>query len=395
MLANASERPRGFPWKKKATVYHATTAMRAILREGFKPRREVGGTNACGGGTDAAISFTLDERVAVAIALGLRTIRGITRGEIGLGDLIIQAQQVAPHVYPQIRKNLELELHAVTPEDVARIDRGLRWFRSTVLGVSGVEVEQITGLISDGTVEVTYQDKYTVEGWVPAQIYAQLRNDHERTVHERLYPDRPFDGYDLKSWEKSGQYRSGIVEAYKTLLHFGGWDGESGHAFYNPLFFGTDLAPLSKLDDQDLGVVSARLSADWLCAEPPGAESLGYELPPVGTAMLHQWSQGCENELDRGRYGEVRGPKTRSEYHSTLPREWDPPDPSDTIALMSSMSELRVWDMKLIDRVDEHFSLVDVLNEARDAWDRKGHVVDEPYWMPYHRDVPRFGWIPE
>jgi GNAT superfamily N-acetyltransferase len=385
--------PRGFPWPKKAPVYHATTAMRAILDHGFKTRRERGGAHALGGGTDAAVSFTLDRRTAISIALGLRTIRGITRGEIGLGDLIIQAEQVAPGLYDQVRKNLEVEMHAVTPEDVARIDRGMRWFHSSILG-GDLEKSTAEPFIKQGLIEVIIDHGYGVSGWIPGELFAQLLNEDNRRNHERRRPGTEFNNDALRDWTKYGQYRSRIVQAYKTFLHFGGWDGDDNGSrkFYNPLFFMTSLGPVAALDDRDIGVLKAHLDADWFCADYWRAEESGHE-PPADRVAMSDWSHGCEVELDRGRYGdESQGPKTRSEYsyRHTLPRGWEPPDPSDTVALMSSMAEVRVWNTKLIRDVEETENLDDVLNYARDAWDREGLVVDEPYWMPFHRDeLPR------
>jgi hypothetical protein len=364
--------PRGFPWPKKAPVYHATTALRAILNDGFKTRRERGGAHALGGGTDIAVSFTFDRRTAIAIALGLRTIRGIARGEIGLGDLIIQAEQVAPGVLSQVRKNLEIEMHAVTPEDVARIDRGLRWWHTYGSRPSEKESQR---LIEMGAVEELEDRGYGVySGWTDARVFAEVTND-------------------MDAWTRFGQYHSGVVQAYKSLLHFGGWNGESGRKFYDPLFFMTSLEPLAALDDRDIGIVRAHLDADWLCSGPKNAEAMGYELPATGPS-LYQWAEGCETELDRQRHDDTPAvARTRSEYmyRHTLPQGWEPPDPADTVALLSSMAEVRVWNTRLIHDVEETENLNDVLNYARDAWDRKGLVVDEPFWMPFHRDEIPFG----
>ena len=60
------------PTGKIETLYHATTAVGAILRDGFKTRAELGGRSALGGGPADVISFTSDVQIAEAIVYALR-----------------------------------------------------------------------------------------------------------------------------------------------------------------------------------------------------------------------------------------------------------------------------------------------------------------------------------
>jgi len=359
---NPSERPRGFPWPKDARVYHATTALHAVLNEGFKTRRQRGGTHALGGGTDAAVSFTLDQRTARSIALGLSVIRRIAHGEVQLGDLILQLDDVAPSVLKQIQEHLASEMGVRTPEDVMRVDNGRRWIRRYSPLISTKQREQLARMGA-------FEDEIETGAWVDAHALATVTDD-ERT------------------WDELWQYRSDIVNAYKAMLFTGGWD----RALYNPLFFNTNLAALANIDDSDIGIVSAKLGANWVCAEYDSAKQLGYEPPQnVAPSTLTQWAQGCEAELDRGRFHEP-APRLREEYRSTLPRDWDPPDPSDTLVYLGSMAELRVWNLHLIQNVGAFETLDEVINEARDAWDGKGHAIDDPYWVPWHKDQPTYAF---
>jgi len=364
-LTNNSGNPKGLRWPKDTTVYHATGAMPAILDHGFKTRERLGGKHVTGGGPDNAISFTLNKKTAVSIAIGLRTIRGITRAEIGLGDLIIQAQQVCPQALAATMKKLEVDAHVRSPEDVVRIDRGLEWFTNRGYGLKD---EQTRMVLASGRVEGLVEHGYgAVEGWAPSEVLA--RAQPERWEVHGKFPPR-------EEW----RYRRFTYEAYRALLFSGSWDKE----VYDPVFFMTNIAPISKLSDEDIGVVSAKIAADWVCADYREAESLGYEPasmqdPRMFPSTMSDWKHGCERTL---RYP----PDPGEPYHSTLPRGWDPPTREDTIVFLGAMAELRVYDLSLIRDVREVENLDDALNLARDAWDRKGKIIDEPYFMPYHRD---------
>lgn len=370
----SGDRPRGLPWPKDARVYHATIASRAIDREGFKTRRQRGGEHALGGGTDVAVSFTVDPQTARAVSIGLRTIRRIALGEIGLGDLIIQASTVAPTALKQI--NLAVELGVEGPEDVVRIDRGLRKIKDRGLRPPREVMDHLVRL--NAIEEMVDHGHGYVSGWVDSKLIAQLDKDPR----------------EMRNWLSHGQYRAHIVEIYKNILHFGMAD----RALYNPLFFNTNLAALAAVDEVDIGVVRAKINADWLCADYQSAEALGYDMSGVkiAPATFTQWAEGCEVELDRSRYDDdavPQGPRDRSQYHHTLPAAWDPPSASDTLAYFKAMAELRVWNLALITDVGLFEDLDDSINEARDAWDQKGLVVDDPFWLPYHKDKAPFSFV--
>lgn len=381
MVPNA---PRGLSWPKGATVYHATGAMRAILDHGFRTREQLGGRHVTGGGPDNSISFTLDKRTARAIVLGLRTIRGITRGEILLGDLIIQAAEVAPKALAQTMENLKVDAHVRSPEDVERVDRGLEWFTSRYATLKKTQIEQI---LASGQVEELVDHGYgVVEGWAPSEVLARAQPERWGPITAESWqetagmPPSEVQSRVRQEW----RYHRHTYEAYRKLLSFGSWD----HEVYDPVFFMTDIGPLSRLSDDDLGIVSAKIAADWVCMEYDAAQQLGYEPgamtePRMWSSTMSDWTHGCEQTLRHSR-------DPGEPYHSTLPRGWDPPTRQDTIVYHRAMAELRVYDTALIHDVREVENLDDVLNEARDAWDRKKHVVDDPFWMPYHRDEANY-----
>lgn len=74
-------------------LYHATSAMSAILRDGFKTRAELQ-THALGGGPSDLISFTSDVRVAEAIVWALRRAVEIAQGKIGYKQVELLSKHV-------------------------------------------------------------------------------------------------------------------------------------------------------------------------------------------------------------------------------------------------------------------------------------------------------------
>ena len=361
---NSSGKPKGFAWQKSTTVYHATGAMQAILDEGFRTREQIGGAHVTGGGPSNAVSFTLNKKTARAIALGLRTIRGIGLGKTLLGDIIIQTAQVAPKASVQLQKYLSEERGVRSPEDVERVDRGMERF-SYGVGPAAFKSDAYAAevVISSGRAEFIDQSKYRVTGWAPADVLAEAEPERWGKIKD-------------PAWK----YRRVTYDAYRRVLFSGSWE----HEIYDPVFFMTDIGPISRMRDEDIGVLRAKLSADWLCAEYRDAETLGYDPgsmtePRLWASDVSSWVHGCEFTLGH--------PKEQgSSYNFTLPRGWDPPTREDTVVYLGAMSEIRVYDLSLIHDVREEEDIEYVLNSARDAWDRKGFVVDEPYFLPWHSE---------
>lgn len=356
---------RGFPWPKTRTLYHATGGLRALLSSGFLTRAELGGKHFTGGGPDVAISFTLDIRVARAICVGLRTLARGTRGELGIGDLIIQAGRVNPSSIEGLKVSEQLK----TPEAVSKYDQGLYPFHSGMgwnLGadLSAEQLEQVVELAGDEVeIEEHYADPratkpYMITGWAPAAVIAAV-----------------------DSYRSNAVYRPKFYGSYNYLLGMGGSD-----VFYNPVFFATSLDAVSQLVDDDIGIVKCEVDADWLCATPRDAESLGYDPAEYDYAYWaygSDWARGCDQHL-----GDIVAGKT---YGSPRPpvADWAEPDPSDTISYLGrSMAEVRVYDGALVRNLTMAEDVHDVVYETVDAWQMKGEQFDEPLFYPHFRTRP-------
>lgn len=74
------------PTERVETLYHATTAINAILREGFKTRSELG-RGALGGGPSDVISFTADLQIAESIVYALRRAHEVSSGKMNYRQL--------------------------------------------------------------------------------------------------------------------------------------------------------------------------------------------------------------------------------------------------------------------------------------------------------------------
>ncbi len=120
----------GVEWKKKAPVFHATTALEAVLRDGLKSRaqiREETGREieAAGGRHDTSISFALDPRVAEAIAYTIWQMGRIARGELSMTEFRDRLKREQPDLYDS-HKQTHLKTDKIF-ENAENIDRG--WVR--------------------------------------------------------------------------------------------------------------------------------------------------------------------------------------------------------------------------------------------------------------------------
>jgi hypothetical protein len=71
-------------------MYHATSNVEAILKEGFKTQRQLrkeGKGAGLGGGDPDVISFTANPKIASAIAKGLKTVTQIVKGNITFDEI--------------------------------------------------------------------------------------------------------------------------------------------------------------------------------------------------------------------------------------------------------------------------------------------------------------------
>jgi hypothetical protein len=356
-------RPKGFKWPRPRLVYHATVAMDAVLDEGLKSRGELAERiHATGGGPDESISFAMDEKVTYAICLGLRTLAAAARGEMKLGQLIQEAMQLSPDACDAKLKEMRL-----TADDVAHIDRDLYRFNSGLSSYGGVSVkleraEEMMARRPDLEFEAHQFDgatrPYAITGWAPLDIITEMQvgMPHPHVISEWFVADKCFDFY--KGFLAHGDMM------FKQV--------------YDPLFFLTSPRSLARVTEDQIGIVSATLAADWICSDPDSAQQMGFNVSHLSRPYVFEWSRSCESKL---RHGWSARPPTR---------DWDEPDASDTIAYLGALDEIRVYDRKLIRDLRRDADLDDVLNAARDAWDRKGVYVDYPIAWPYFKVRPPF-----
>jgi hypothetical protein len=364
---------RGLVWDKDRTVYHATIALRAIVDGGFKTRAQMSletgedEVHAVGAGTSHAISFTLDRRVAEAIVVGLRTLRRGVRGEIGLGDIIIQARECAP-------QGLDggLNQDRLTPEEVEHFDAGLLPVGWGATGYSrrgtSMTQQEMESFTRDPRSQIKWEQfagatkPYLASGWVPRELLIAAKPDESYWLANRSY----------------------FYSLYKAILAF----GEFANEVYDPFFMSTRLDILAELDEDDIGIVSAKIGADWLCTEPNYAEKLvGYnEAERIAGSRGYAWAQQCQGHLD----ALAKGRDWTFDKYTKPVREWDDPSPDDTVAYLShTMAELRVWNPALIQNVRREADVDDVVYETGVSWfNRAGKEIDgEPYFYPHFKPM--------
>lgn len=352
--------PKGFPWPRNQVLYHTTVALDRVRDEGLKPRRALSrDVHATGGGPDESISFTTDERVAIAIAVGLRVLVRAARGSMQLGQLIIEMERVAPKGLAEQLRSMKL-----TPETVVHADSGLVPF-SAGFGAwrNVVSIEAFLDTPRSDLVDV--KESYAggtkpmrVEGWTTP---ATLRSMQERS-------QRPGTSYFVA--EGTDRYAANLMfELYKYALSYAEYNRE----LYNPLFIHTSPEVMRTIEEDQIGIVEATIDADWICAEAPDADRLGYDVSRLSAVTLSDWAHGCENRL---RFGHKV---------QTKPREWEQPEPHDTVTYAGSMAEVRVFDPAMIRGLRMTADVETFMNDTRDAWDRKGMIVDDPVGYPYFK----------
>lgn len=86
--------PRPHDAQAIEVMWHATTAYREIMAEGFKTQDELGNQATGLGGAVKGISFTADKEVADAIALAIRDVVGLLQGPHRLQDILAYSTEV-------------------------------------------------------------------------------------------------------------------------------------------------------------------------------------------------------------------------------------------------------------------------------------------------------------
>jgi len=348
----------GWPWPEEVPLYHATTALPTVLREGFKTRAEVG-ASALGGGPSHAVSLTYDPRIAESIALGLRVLRLGARREMSLRELLDAAQIEIPNAMPAVRKYLETD--GITDRTIDLYDRGYVHESASPGGFGGAPLPQ--GAIGERRDFMGRKDQWA-SWWI---LGPRAR---EEWAVRGYAGNEPF------------------YKVYQAILSF----GESTKECFNPLFFGTDLAPLAKLRESDIGVLTVRARVPRICLDAKGTVELGY-LGPKEAKYWGQWiaeefGYRCAQDVDaiasRGKPWGEGIPSLRASWYA--PKEtlgaWTVIDegerrPADTMAYLSSLAEIRVYDPRRI-AVDGGDTIADLAQHAR----RWGHRLTYPYFSP-------------
>jgi hypothetical protein len=300
----------GFPWPKSYPLYHATTALRAIGRQGFRTR-SMGAKSSLGGGTDRAVSFTVDERVADAVLVGLYVLRHGARRQMSLRDLWDYFLNECPKSAAAFRDKNDVE-HNLHDDEMR--DRGLiheYYSFSRQMPEDAIPVGQ--GWMG--------RDKRFYHSWWRSPVTRQQKAEQER------------------SWMWS------FVSLYNHFTALGSSEKEC----IWPLFTGTDMAALADVEDEDLGIVVATSDIDRICLDHVGAYQLGYldrQHANAWAYALHEEEIHCGDGMDRQHHSSSHSLRQR-EGTKMGPWVWSSGEmatPSTSMEYLSSMMEVRVYD---------------------------------------------------
>jgi len=303
----------GWPFPAGYMQFHATAGLQSILRDGRFKTREQTGSSMTGGGTDKAVSLTLDPRVADAILIGLRTMRLVARGEMSLIDLHRKFKAECPKAVRKIEAKPDAEY---APVRIGRISKGLleknnfmgrKLPPGAIAGDKGWEG-------SDG--------RYHRSWWIKPS-----------TAEDKAEQKRVF--YDM------------IHRYYNYLTNMGSSTGEC----YWPSFWGTDVEGLAKMPADQLGFMRVTVDIERITTDARGLLMLGYL-----TENLAQYNQRDIREINSYLTRDVEGRRYRdnwgykkSFYSLKNMGSWSFEDTgeasrSTTMVFLPSMAEFRVYD---------------------------------------------------
>ena len=298
---------RGFPWNTSQPLWHGTTALRAILDEGFKTRRQAGGRHATGGGPDDAVSLTADRRIATAIVVGLDTGRRI----------------------------------ALNPD-------GAYWLKRLYKGIPKPKREALWRKATD----------YWQRSWDGADLKLLAENHLVERAARSFGADLPPGATPIRvgsrgnyfSWSRpaTAEERASLLwKLYTTILSL------NERTFYNPAFWLTDPAWLASLGPEDLGVLLARSNTPFVCTEPWGAVTLGYMEKP--SEYMTAWAQACRWQIsgDFAKGRDARIPRSGLLRYGDYTVDYDSPirrvSPQTSMIAVNAMAEVRVYDPSMIE----------------------------------------------
>lgn len=358
MVRQIKPNPPGFPWNKRVRVYHATASVDAIRESGgLKSRRELGqDVHVTGGGHDASISFTLDERVAEAICIGIWSLARAARGDINAIDIAKEFRNVCPES-EATRKDIEIS-YLFT-------DYGQSEATGEIF--SAVHSEEVNVIRSVG-IEPLERRSYK-------SVFPR-----KETVRALLIAGHG----DLAQEVTIAPYRL-AMSTYKRLCSHGQFEDK----IYDPFFINTDQSLFSSFSRDDIGVLEAFLWAEYVCTDPRSARDMGFEVPSHLWSAFHDWSFACDKHLnlkstkdddDWNRYGNI--PKLYS----------DEPRPDNTISYLRPMSEVRVYDSKLIKDLKWTKDMDYICLKTKRLWGKRGVNLDteDPIFYPYFENYTPF-----
>lgn len=260
------ENPRfsraGVAWKPETPVFHATTALQQVLRDGFKTRRALEAeqgvrAQAAGGQHDLSVSFTTDGRVAESICVCLEVVGQLSRRSLQLSKLAWLAQQQLPRAYRSLMMAADFASYI---EHADEIDRG--WVRRW-----------------DGS----------AYSWGPP---------------------RAGEG----SEQRKAQYAEYAIEVYTRLLA----TADQFHEAHNPILF-TDPEFASKWNLDNFGIVEARLGLEWVIARPDALVTAGALDRSLLVPFVQDRVQGWVGDAVRELRGRIEGAQPDEVYRAQHP----------------------------------------------------------------------------
>jgi hypothetical protein len=215
-------------------LYHVTTARSAVLADRLRTRQELGEgfERGLGGGTSKMISFTDNPELTKDIFWGIVEMRKVARGEITVEDMLRAAEEGRGTDRPFLADML-------------------RYWKSDYK--RGDPIPQGVQQVMNGVI------LETSIGNPPSTDKSYIDTEHAGPYDWQPYPgDKGWMGGDSKmrysTWQREASPKEKMhyqADFYKIFAshrqHAGGAE--------NPLFFGTDVASLSSVPEQEIAIL--------------------------------------------------------------------------------------------------------------------------------------------